>query len=82
MTTTRRTTGRIYAGPQARKAERKAFGTNLASAYGTSACDECGFPVGLRIDNSLRGHHVGTTRKNSWPCPGAQPTSGGKRYPA
>ena len=31
-------------------------------------CPVCGELVPTRNDGSIRGHRVGTSRKNSWPC--------------
>lgn len=35
-------------------------------------CPTCKSAVGTRNDGSLRNHRVGSTRQNSWPCPGEE----------
>lgn len=48
-----------------------ALGSGGAHETGvTATCPICEEVVKVRIDGTLRNHRVGTSRAQSWPCPG------------
>ena len=68
----------VLAGDQAGAQADKPMVSRITSTGGKGAfkveCPVCGLPVRLRTDKRnglvLVGHRVGSSHRNSWPCPG------------
>jgi hypothetical protein len=49
--------------------------TKVAAKYGTLTCPVCELEVPARKNGDVGSHSVGSSSKNSWPCPGSAAVS-------